>query len=49
MDRRNLLVHRYWEVDESQVYRILVEELEIFDEFAKTIADYAQVSIEKGE
>lgn len=46
---RNLLIHRYRAVDNLQIYGLLLRGLDVFDEFAKTIADYALVSMEGGE
>jgi len=35
---RNLLVHRYWEVDDSRIYKeARREELEVIKEFVKVI------------
>lgn len=37
---RNLVVHRYWEVDPSRVYDILRDHLDNFARFAKDIVAY---------
>lgn len=34
---RNLLIHLYWRVDDERVYRILVENLDDFDQFLEAI------------
>lgn len=35
---RNILVHRYWEVDEKKVYQYAKENLEDFEKFIKAIS-----------
>ncbi len=37
---RNLLIHRYTDIDTVQLYSFLQDKLEDFEEFSKTIADY---------
>jgi len=37
---RNLLVHRYADIDTAQLHSFLQDKLGDFEEFSKTIADY---------
>jgi len=39
---RNFIVHQYAQVDDIQIYEILMEGLEDFDDFAEEIAKYIQ-------
>ena len=37
---RNLLVHLYWKVDDSEVYRVIREDLGDFDRYLASIGQY---------
>jgi uncharacterized protein YutE (UPF0331/DUF86 family) len=42
---RNLLVHLYWKIDDSEVYRVIREDLGDFDRYLASIGQYLKAEL----
>jgi len=45
---RNLLVHLYWKVDDSEIYRIIRENLGDFDRYLAAVGGYLKANLTEG-
>ena len=45
---RNLLVHRYWKIDNHRVYDIIRQDISSINEYIRTVDDYIQQGREPG-
>lgn len=42
---RNLLVHLYWKVEDDEVWRIIREDIQDFDEYLRAIGRYLKAEL----